>query len=85
MHFNPAGLPSGIPGIGDDIETAMQHAPQLGLHSMGNRKFPASIINVVQSCNSAAFRFCRWAVVLLCHCALTIEFIHLRKYPDYAN
>lgn len=24
----PAGLPCGIPGIGDEIEGAMQHAPQ---------------------------------------------------------
>ena len=32
MHLIPAGLPSGIPGIGDDIEGAMQHAPQPGRH-----------------------------------------------------
>lgn len=31
---SPAGLPSGIPGIGDDIEGAMQQAPQPGRHSM---------------------------------------------------
>ncbi|ACJ26918.1 Conserved hypothetical protein [Shewanella piezotolerans WP3] len=28
MHLTPAGLPSGIPGIGVVIEGAMQHAPQ---------------------------------------------------------
>jgi hypothetical protein len=27
-HLTPAGLPSGMPGIGDEIEGAMQHAPQ---------------------------------------------------------
>jgi len=28
MHLTPAGLPSGIPGIGEDIDKAMQQAPQ---------------------------------------------------------
>ena len=28
MHAIPAGFPSGIPGIGDDIEGMIQHAPQ---------------------------------------------------------
>jgi hypothetical protein len=32
MHLTPAGLPPGIPGIGDDIEIVMQHAPQFSLH-----------------------------------------------------
>jgi hypothetical protein len=35
MHLTPAFLPSGIPGIGDDIDIAMQQAPQSGRHSMG--------------------------------------------------
>src|ERR1700712_6037459 len=30
----PAGLPSGIPGIGEEMEGAMQQAPQPGRHSM---------------------------------------------------
>jgi len=30
----PAGLPSGMPGIGLDIEGAVQHAPHSVLHSM---------------------------------------------------
>ncbi len=30
-HLIPAGLPSGIPGIGDDIEMYMQHAAHPGL------------------------------------------------------
>jgi hypothetical protein len=30
----PAGLPRGMPGIGDEIEGAMQHAPHVGRHSM---------------------------------------------------
>jgi hypothetical protein len=34
MHLTPAGLPSGIPGIGDEIEIAMQHAPQFSLQSI---------------------------------------------------
>jgi hypothetical protein len=32
MQRTPAGLPSGIPGIGDDMLGAMQHAAQPGLH-----------------------------------------------------
>lgn len=32
----PAGLPFGIPGIGDEIEGAMQHAPQPTRHSTAN-------------------------------------------------
>lgn len=34
MHLTPEGLPSGIPGIGDDIDAAMQHAPHPDLHSI---------------------------------------------------
>jgi len=33
-HFSPARLPCGMPGIGDEIEGAMQHAPQPGRQSM---------------------------------------------------
>ncbi len=33
----PAGFPWGIPGMGDEIEGAMQHAPQPGRQSMGGR------------------------------------------------
>ena len=33
-HRTPAGLPRGMPGIGDVIEGAIQHAPQFGRHSM---------------------------------------------------
>ncbi len=34
IHLVPAGLPSGIPGIGEEMEIAMQHAPQFVLHSI---------------------------------------------------
>jgi len=34
MHLTPAGLPSGIPGIGEDIDIATQQAPQWGRHSI---------------------------------------------------
>jgi hypothetical protein len=30
----PAGLPCGIPGIGEEIDGAMQHAPHCGRHSI---------------------------------------------------
>ena len=33
-HLTPAGFPSGIPGIGEEIDGAMQHAPQWARHSM---------------------------------------------------
>lgn len=32
MQRTPAGLPLGMPGIADEIEGAMQHAPQPGRH-----------------------------------------------------
>ena len=31
MQRTPAGLPFGMPGIGEEMEGAMQQAPQLGL------------------------------------------------------
>jgi hypothetical protein len=34
MHLSPAFLPPGIPGIGDDIDNAMQQAPQFGRQSI---------------------------------------------------
>jgi hypothetical protein len=34
MQRVPVGLPLGIPGMGDDIEGAMQHAPQPALQSI---------------------------------------------------
>jgi hypothetical protein len=34
MQRVPAGLPLGIPGIGDDMEITVQQAPQPGLQSM---------------------------------------------------
>lgn len=33
MHAMPAGLPLGIPGIADEIEGAIQQAPQFFRHS----------------------------------------------------
>jgi len=32
MQGSPAGFPFGIPGIGDEMEGAVQHAPQSDLH-----------------------------------------------------
>lgn len=37
-HGMPAGLPWGMPGIGDVMLGAMQHAPQPGRHSSGEVK-----------------------------------------------
>jgi oxygen-independent coproporphyrinogen-3 oxidase len=34
MQRTPAGLPPGMPGIGLEIDGAMQHAPQFSLQSM---------------------------------------------------
>jgi hypothetical protein len=35
IQRTPAGLPSGMPGIADEIDGAMQQAPQLARQSMG--------------------------------------------------
>jgi len=37
MHLTPEGLPSGMPGMGDDIDSAMQQAPQFIRHSIGSK------------------------------------------------
>jgi hypothetical protein len=34
MHLTPAGFPSGMPGIGEDIDNSMQQAPQFSLQSI---------------------------------------------------
>src|SRR5581483_9817375 len=34
MHRTPAGFPPGIPGIGDEMDGAIQQAPQPDLHSI---------------------------------------------------
>lgn len=34
MHRTPAGLPCGMPGIGDEMLGAMQQAPQVDRQSM---------------------------------------------------
>lgn len=36
MHLTPAFLPSGIPGKEEEIDKAMQHAPQPERHSIDN-------------------------------------------------
>jgi hypothetical protein len=37
MHLTPAALPNGIPGIGEEIDIAMQQAPQFGRQSISER------------------------------------------------
>jgi hypothetical protein len=34
MQRSPAFLPLGMPGIAEEMDGAMQHAPQANLHSM---------------------------------------------------
>jgi hypothetical protein len=34
MHLTPAGLPTGIPGMADEMDGAMQHAPHPLRHSI---------------------------------------------------
>jgi hypothetical protein len=35
MHLTPAGFPSGMPGMGVEMDGPMQQAPQLGRHFIG--------------------------------------------------
>jgi hypothetical protein len=37
MHLTPVGLPAGMPGIGEEIDIAMQQAPQFGRQSISER------------------------------------------------
>jgi hypothetical protein len=41
MQRTPAGLPSGIPGIGDVMEGAIQQAPHWERHSIPNELSPS--------------------------------------------
>ena len=49
MHAVPAGFPSGMPGIGDDMEGAVQHAPQCG------RQRNFSDVTMFSSCKHIQF------------------------------
>ena len=72
MHLTPAGFPPGIPGIGDDIEIAIQQAPQPERHFIGYPIISASILKVVQSCNLLVFiPLYRCTVAPLHRCAFT--------------
>ncbi|GEM_PF-5645189 len=48
-HRTPAGFPLGMPGIGDEIDSAIQHAPHPARHSIddtpdiGTLPYPAQI------------------------------------------
>jgi len=36
IHRTPAGLPWGMPGMGDEMDGAIQHAPQPAVHFNGS-------------------------------------------------
>ena len=51
MHRSPAGLPFGIPGIGDVMEGAVQQAPQPIRHSIILELFITQIyLEVLREC-----------------------------------
>jgi len=50
MHGTKAGLPSGMPGMGEEIEGMMQQAPQPGLHFMLVTVCPAILLALSASC-----------------------------------
>lgn len=54
----PAGLPCGIPGIGDEIEGAMQQAPHPTRHSIACSPQPERIVSG-QECHPSAIRSIR--------------------------
>jgi len=58
MHFTPAGLPSGIPGMGDDIEIAIQQAPQYGRHSTDRMGLNPNITKILNSVDHYIARGC---------------------------
>ena len=47
MHLTPAGLPSGNPGIGDEIEIAIQQTPQPGRQSISDVLFANMVKNII--------------------------------------
>jgi hypothetical protein len=46
MHLIPAGLPPGSPGKGDEIDVAIQQAPQPGRHFIGYIKGDVSAAKI---------------------------------------
>lgn len=53
IHRTPASLPSDISGIGDEIEGAMQQAPQPSLHSMAISSFL-----FIRTCQNSFLLYC---------------------------
>jgi len=45
IHLTPAGLPLGIPGMGEEMDGAMQHAPHLGRQSI----YPVSMFGAAMN------------------------------------
>jgi hypothetical protein len=87
MHLTPAGFPSGIPGIGEDIDKAMQQAPQEDLQSIimalrrNGAKVKILIIYFMRPLLSyhsayAVTPLCRYAIAPLC---LFVFFVFLQK------
>lgn len=56
LHLTPAGLPAGIPGMGEEMETSTQHAAQ------PTRQFKTSPILRFDSHGGEAFRHYRKAL-----------------------
>jgi hypothetical protein len=63
MHLTPASLPSGIPGIGDEIDKAIQHAP----HSERQ-----TIINVFKWLNGSTAHRSKGKKINLFHAVTTL-------------
>jgi hypothetical protein len=68
MHLTPAGFPSGIPGTGEEIEIAMQQAPQPGRQSI--KKFRVKSFELkVKSNKLFQLQYIIFAFASLCPCA----------------
>ncbi|MGB4293054.1 MAG: hypothetical protein WBJ37_09250 [Bacteroidales bacterium] len=52
-------MPPGIPGMGDDIEIAIQQAPQYGRHFTGRMGLNPNITKILNSVDYYVARGCR--------------------------
>jgi hypothetical protein len=59
MQRSPAAFPLGMPGIGDEMEGAVQHAPHAGRHWKGFIRAVLLMVRLI-------------AVVIDCHIALLV-------------
>ncbi len=84
MQRTPAGFPSGMPGIGEEIEGAMQQAPQPDLHFIFSCKSAINILKHNDFCVILIKKhyFCLNRDIIF---VFILDFIILHNYERFSN